>query len=73
MTKHTLSRAAAMMCANPDFQKWLGVSDKDAAAEFVRVACNVKSRREFDTDPEAAERFHTLRKQFINRKEEPCK
>ena len=62
-----------MMCANPDFQKWMGCGTTETTAEALRVACNVKSRREFDTDTAAAERFHTLRKQFINRKEEQCK
>lgn len=73
MTKHTLARAAAMMCANPEFQKWMGCSTKDETAEAVRVYCGVDSRSQLDTNAGAAEMFHTLRKQFINRKEEQCK
>lgn len=69
MTNHTLARAAAMMCANPDFQKWMGFDTKDETAEAVRVYCGVDSRSQLDTNAGAAEMFHTLRKQFINRNE----
>lgn len=37
----------------------------DQAAEFIRVVCEVSSRRQLDQDADAAERFHQyLRRPF---------
>lgn len=67
MSKQTLARAAGMLCANPTFQKWCGAGSADEAATFVREWCGIQSRRQLDTSDEAAARFHTLRRRFVDR------
>ncbi|HCP79415.1 MAG: hypothetical protein CML16_14840 [Pusillimonas sp.] len=64
---HTLARLAAMLCANPDFQKHVGVNSAEKAAVYVRKHCGVTSRRELDQSEAAAKRFHELRKRFAYR------
>ncbi|WP_369326524.1 hypothetical protein AB6N01_20580 [Alcaligenes nematophilus] len=60
-----ISTASAILCHNPRFQAYLGVACNEAAAAHVRHVCGVTSRRELDTNKKAAERFHTLRRQFV--------
>lgn len=72
LTMQSLARLSAILCRDPVFRQWL-VHDTDfnpgdaaEAAEVVRVVCGIDSRRELDTNPTAAERFHEhLRKPFI--------
>ena len=66
---HSLSKWAALRCADPEFWRWiefdqrvrryarLPINDEKAAAECIRDYCEVASRAEFDTDPAAAQRF----------------
>ena len=66
MTAQRLSQWIALRCRDPHFWRFLKVEGEQQAAEAVRARCNVKSRREFDTDPEAAQRLHeTIRKPYI--------
>lgn len=58
------STTAGRMCCNPEFQQFLGVTSADAAATYVRRHCGVASRRELDTNPEAARKWHELRRRF---------
>lgn len=58
------STTAAILCTNPRFQAWLGASDADEAAQVLRERCQVASRRDLDTDRQAAKRFHALRRTF---------
>ena len=67
--KHRLSRQAAMCCQEPAFfgflsEQWAApgysVQDATMAAEMVRKLCKVDSRSEFDSDPEAAQRWREL-------------
>lgn len=62
-----LSQQAALCCqdarfrtflaeCDPDFQMY----DLDIAADQVRARCSVNSRREFDSDIDAANRWHDL-------------
>ena len=58
------SEQAGIACADEGFQKWVGslgweVSEAGAAA-CVRRECDVESRREFDRDPIAETKWHTL-------------
>lgn len=62
--ERSLARTAAILCGNPDFQAHLGVTNADMAAAAVRRHCGVASRRELDEKPEAARKFHELRKAF---------
>lgn len=64
MTEQSLARLAGMLCGNPKFQAHLGVDGNEEAAAVVRRSCGIKSRRELDRDPAAAQRFHELRRRF---------
>ena len=70
------SQQAAMLC-NEDkaFWRFLAARDSedggysrvesvDSAADLVRDLCNVVSRKEFDTDPEAGKRWDALHNEF---------
>lgn len=63
------TREAGILCNDLTFHEWLGgmgwiVNDDNDAAVVVRVKCEVDSRREFDTDPEAAARWDALKDRF---------
>lgn len=64
MTKISNARVAGILCNNPDFQAHLSVTNAEMAAAAVRRHCGVASRRELDEKPEAARKFHELRKRF---------
>jgi len=53
-----LANLAGMLCDNPAFQKFIGATDSDNAAEIVRFQCGIQSRAELDHNPEAANLFH---------------
>jgi hypothetical protein len=58
-----LAKWVSMRCNEPEFWRFLGklghtVTNSKEAAEAVRRICNVQSRKEFDTDPAAEQRFH---------------
>lgn len=55
-----LAKLAGMLCANPDFQKWCDASTPEAAATWVRSACDIDSRSELDHNAAAARKFHSL-------------
>lgn len=62
--KPTLARVAGQLCTNPRFQAWLGAANSEQAAQVLRDRCGVASRRELNSNHEAAQRFHALRRQF---------
>lgn len=59
------SQQAAMRCDDYDFQVWLGVvgTGTDAALK-ARLA--ITSKKELDTDPEAAKRWDTLLNEYLD-------
>lgn len=65
-----LSQLAGMLCNMPDFWQWITeayetpCSNKDEAAAWLRGACNVESRSEFDSDPVAGDTFRRFMKEF---------
>lgn len=66
-----LSKDAAMICNDEMFREWVSVCDgspviatSERAAEFMRENCCILSRAELDNDPEAADRFKLLMKQY---------
>ena len=61
MIKQRLSTWVALRCKEPEFRRFLRVPDEATAAHSVRAICEVKSRSEIDSSPEAQMRFH----QFI--------
>lgn len=74
--KHRLSRQAAMLCDDPRFRAFLneysGCDDANinacagpaGSAAMVRLLCGVDSRAEFDTNPEAAQKWRNLKASF---------
>jgi hypothetical protein len=66
---------AGSLPRDPQFRAWAsefisGHVTVDDAAAFIRVVCQVESRRQLAEDREAEQRFHTLlRKPFIAYKE----
>lgn len=60
----SISRLAGMLCNNKGFQAFLNVEDSDSAAKRLRELCNVESRRELDSNAEAAKRFQQIRRTF---------
>lgn len=53
-----LSTWVALRCREAAFQRFLQVKTEAEAITAVRSKCGVQSRREFDTDPAAAQRLH---------------
>lgn len=60
MPVERLSVWCALRCQDPVFQRFLGVTDKNAAADAIRTMCGVASRAEFDKDPAAKARLDKL-------------
>ncbi|MNS45643.1 hypothetical protein D3C72_781180 [compost metagenome] len=72
MTRPALARTAAILCSNPQFQRFLShrfaalwlqhntLHDKERAAAVVRDACGIQSRSELDSDTEARQRYNRL-------------
>jgi hypothetical protein len=69
----SLARLSGILCKDAQFLEWLAQesSDKlpvtpDEAAEVVYMVCGIDSRRELDSNTEAAELFHRhLRRPFL--------
>ncbi len=51
---------AALLCKEPAFRKWCGVTSEQGAITYMRNDCGVASRGEFATNPEALEKFKRL-------------
>lgn len=68
MKTQKLTQAVAMMCNDEVFWHWVNlhtdystvIECTEHAAEYVRHACDVESRAEFNTDEAAAQRFHRI-------------
>lgn len=60
------AQQAGIACGEVDFRDWIqsitqrAVPDADAAAEFVRQRCGIKSRAELDQDERAAQMWRAL-------------
>lgn len=64
---------AAILCADPLFWEWVQVRDADSAATWVRSHCDITSRKELDTDAEAAGLYVGLERDFFAYKEEQAR
>lgn len=60
-----LVQLAGSLARRADFRAWVAhisvppeAISTDQAAEFIRVVCQVESRRDLATNAEAAQRFH---------------
>jgi hypothetical protein len=64
---------SAMLPRDRVFREWVTTFTTDTdtvteaqAVQFVRIVCDIESRRELATDPQAERRFHELlRRPFI--------
>lgn len=67
------SQGCALVCNNPDFWSYLNeilepdkpVQSAASAAAHVRELLGIESRREMDTNPEAEEAWHKIRRAFV--------
>lgn len=62
---------AGMICNDPRFWAFAAIRakapatfNKAAATEWLRHSCGVTSRRDLDTNPQAARRFDVLKTEF---------
>lgn len=55
-----LSTWLALRCREPEFQRFLRSPDEATCVRVVRALCDVQSRGEVDSNPEAASRCHVL-------------
>ena len=62
-----LVQQAGIRCCDVEFQQWLAAFDEAEAISAVRRICEVKSRTEFATDDDAAERWRILDRDFLAR------
>lgn len=76
MSNRDLCIMACIFCRDPEFHRWLSETaglpkPRDGQAKaFILRQCQVESRNDLDTDPDAAQRFHDLvRKPFLEWKE----
>lgn len=53
---------AAILCGDRDFRIWLSGEDISitSAAQMIREACGVDSRKEFENNPEALHKFQAI-------------
>lgn len=71
-----LTRLAGIWSCDPLFQSWIEMLagepvTKTDAAEFIRLASAIQSRKELDTDQAAAQRFlECVREPFMAWREE---
>ena len=61
-----LARLAGQLCQNPEFLRFHNFETEAEAAAHIRFACQITSRAELDSIPEAARIFHeSFRKPFL--------
>ncbi|MBC8642119.1 hypothetical protein IAG25_35530 [Caballeronia sp. EK] len=63
---------AGALPRDPQFREWIASLDggteldHEQCAEFIRLVCQIESRRELISNPDAEKRFHEqLRKPFL--------
>ena len=67
---------ACVFCRDPKFQFWARLQcgellTEDDARDFICDTCGIASRKDLDTNPAAAEKFHKLiREPFLAWKEQ---
>jgi len=72
---------AGILCGQPEFLEFITLrfpdfhvtfkgSDNEACAELIRAKCNIKSRKELDTNIIAQGAFRSILKQYLQWKEQ---
>ena len=59
-----LAKWAGILCNDPMFWKYVGVTDSEGARKLITGACHVSSRTELDHDKKAAEYFREITRNF---------
>lgn len=63
-----LCRLAVQLCDDALFLDFIGAVDSEHAKDFILNSCGILSRKELDTNPEAAKIFHReFRQPFVTR------
>ena len=70
--QHPAPQQAGIMCNDPIFQKFAavrcGFPDQQfgqiASAEYLRLQCEIRSRRELANNAKAQSKFHALKTEF---------
>jgi len=60
----TLAQQAGMLCAEAEFQRYLGVGTPDEAKRAIYDTCVIRSRRELDQDEAAAGAWRRMAKGY---------
>ena len=60
----SLAQIAGILCGEGAFRMFIGAATAEAAAEYVRIRCNVSSRANIDGNPDATEAFKTLKGEY---------
>jgi hypothetical protein len=61
----TYAKRAGILCNDSRFMGWLGTPDTASAAAWLRSITGVASRREYDTDPAARQRFLDIETRYL--------
>ncbi|WP_085847524.1 hypothetical protein [Pacificibacter marinus] len=72
LTQMHPAQQAGILCNDPQFQKFAAIRSglpgtqfcASAAAQYLREACNIASRRELNSDTSAQAKFAALRTSF---------
>jgi hypothetical protein len=59
------AKRAGILCNDSRFMGWLGTPDTASAAAWLRSITGVASRREYDSDPAARQRFLDLETRYL--------
>jgi hypothetical protein len=62
-----LAQQAGILCADAEFIAWLSCDTQEAAVNEVRRRCGVASRADLDRDPDAAEAWMRLVREYRDR------
>lgn len=49
---------ACTFCADPMFMRWIEATNENEAKQYILNICGIASRKELDSQPSAAKRFH---------------
>ena len=59
-----LAQRAALICKSTAFQDFCGAYDEDGAREYLLDKCQIESRRDFNTNKSAADKFMAIINEF---------
>ena len=69
--RYNLSQRAALLCKEPLYHRFCEMPGEEAAAAWLRRACNVQSRSEITMESLAATKFERIYSRYIAWRDEP--